>query len=153
MKEYKWIAKCTDGSFTDESKTSFKTKKECYNDMRNAVLEKMKWNTEYDEDFADLAHDEFLGYKVRFNQNEITHESYSGLYIYNIVEIEKMKTFEFTQEQIDEIIKALKDRQAMWEDHNKIIQMHGVDAQIEKFMKSNNEKITCIQTLINYLNA
>lgn len=64
-----------------------------------------------------------------------------------------MKPFEFTQEQINEIVKALKDRQEMWRDHNKVIQMHGSDEQIEKFVKSNNEKIVCLQTLINYLNA
>ena len=155
MKKYKWVAICTDGAYKDESNKVFETKKECYNDMRNAVLEKMKWNTEFDEDFADLDNDEYLGYTVRFNQNQITHESYSGLYIYDIVEINDkiMKKFEFTQEQINIIVDALKDKQSIWREHNEVIQMHGTNAQIEKFVKSNNDKIVCLQTLINYLNA
>jgi hypothetical protein len=45
MKKYKWIAECSDGAFNDES-ALFDTKRDCYNNMRNAVLEKMKWNTE-----------------------------------------------------------------------------------------------------------
>lgn len=61
--------------------------------------------------------------------------------------------FEFTQEQINIIVDALKDKQCMWRDHNEVIQMHGTDVQIEKFVKSNNEKIVNLQTLINYLNA
>ena len=64
-----------------------------------------------------------------------------------------MKTFEFTQEQINIIVDALKDKQAMWRDHNEVIQMHGTDAQIEKFVQKNNETIVCLQTLINYLDA
>ena len=42
-----------DGAFTDESKKIFSTEEECYNDMRNSALEKMKWNTEYNDDFYD----------------------------------------------------------------------------------------------------
>lgn len=79
----KWVAYSNDGSYEDFSKGSFDNKKDCYNDMRNAVLEKMKWNTEYDEDFP--YEDDAVGYKVRFAQDMIIHTSYSGTYVYKIV--------------------------------------------------------------------
>lgn len=91
--KYKWIAECSDGAFNDES-ALFNTEKECYNDMRNAVLEKMKWNTEYDEDFGDVPDDEYIGYDVRFKRRKITYKSYSGLYTYKIVEVEETKLYE-----------------------------------------------------------
>jgi hypothetical protein len=86
---YKWTAKSNDGSFTDESREIFDNKEECYNDMRNAALEKMKWNTEYREDFGDMEDGEYIGYTVRFSREVIIHESYSGIYIYKIVEVTK----------------------------------------------------------------
>ena len=77
-----WIAHSDDGAFSDESSRDFETQREAYDDMRNAVLEKMKWNTEYDEDFES---DEVnIDYEVNFSQNKITHISYSGLYEYEI---------------------------------------------------------------------
>lgn len=42
MKKYKWFAESNDGAFQDESIQTFTSKRECYNDMRNAALEKMK---------------------------------------------------------------------------------------------------------------
>ena len=85
---YKWVAKCSEGAFEDESKVLFDTKKECYIDMRNNALEKMKWNTEY-TDFAK--ENESIGYEVSFSQDKITHNSYSGLYTYEIVEVTAME--------------------------------------------------------------
>lgn len=81
--KYKWFANCDDGAFEDHSKEIFNTKKECYNSMRNAVLEKMKWNTQFDEDFNDDI-DTCIAYEVKFSQDRITHNSYSGLYVYEI---------------------------------------------------------------------
>ena len=52
--------------------------------MRNNALEKMKWNTEFEEDFAENMP---IEYKVSFSPDEIRHESYSGLYIYKVVEM------------------------------------------------------------------
>ena len=80
---YNWICKSGDGAYTEESKSNFETKIEAYNDMRNAALEKMKWNTEYDEDFDDV--DE-IDYHVDFvfSQGKIIHTSYSGIYTYEI---------------------------------------------------------------------
>lgn len=90
--KYRWIAKSDDGAFEDESALVFDTKRECYDDMRDAVLQKMKWNTEYDNDFE--FEDDYIGYKVLFGQNKITHHSYSGLYTYEIVEVkEELKCY------------------------------------------------------------
>lgn len=79
----KWVAFSNNGAYEAFSKDSFDNKKDCYNDMRNAVLEKMKWNTEFDEDFTEA--DDAVEYKVRFMQNMIIHQSYSGVYVYKIV--------------------------------------------------------------------
>lgn len=81
---YKWVAKSDDGVFEDESRTLFSSKKSCYNNMRMYALEKMQWNTQYDEDFGDC---DSIGYEVQFTQNSITHKSYSGVYTYKIVEV------------------------------------------------------------------
>ena len=96
--KYNGVGFSYDGSYEDFSRGSFDNKKDCYNDMRNAVLEKMKWNTEYDEDFP--YEDDAVGYKVRFTQDMIIHTSYSGVYVYKIVyadEVVKMKDI-FTEE-------------------------------------------------------
>ena len=81
---YKWVAECSDGAFNDESKELYQTKEECYCDMRDAALEKMKWNTEFRHDFD--GEDDSIGYEVSFSQNEIKHISYSGTYTYKIIE-------------------------------------------------------------------
>lgn len=78
--QYKWIATCSDGAYEAESNKIFDTKEECYNDMRNAVLEKMKWNTDYAEDYE--GDEQEIRYHVTFNRNTIVHASYSGIYTY-----------------------------------------------------------------------
>lgn len=79
--KYSWKAKSNDGSFEDDGGW-FETHEEAYNDMRNHALEKMKWNTE----FYDVEEEETLGYSVHLSKNKIVHESYSGVYTYEIVE-------------------------------------------------------------------
>ena len=94
----RWLAYSNDGAYNDFSEKSFDNKKDCYNDMRNAVLKKMKWNTEYDEDFDYK--DDAVNYKVRFTQDMIIHSSYSGIYVYKIVGADEMVKKEdiFTEE-------------------------------------------------------
>ena len=87
--KYKWVAECSDGAFNDESRELYQTKEECYCYMRDAALEKMKWNTEYNQDFDN--EEDSIGYKVSFSQNEIVHTSYSGTYTYKIVEVTAME--------------------------------------------------------------
>ena len=81
--KYKWVANCDDTAFEDESEKLFDTKKECYYDMRENALKKMTWNT----DWYDVGEDDYINYKVRFSRDCITHESYSGLYTYKIIEV------------------------------------------------------------------
>ena len=88
MKVYYWICSSNDGSYSDKSKTMFNKKKDCYNDMRNSALEKIKFNTEYDEDFCDS---KSIDYGVQFSQDKIIHQSYSGIYTYEVIEIDKNK--------------------------------------------------------------
>ena len=84
--KYKWVANCSDGSFEDESRL-FNTKKECYYDMRRSALDKMTWNTEWYDFDSPIEEDNYIGYKVKFRRDCITHESYSGLYTYKIIEV------------------------------------------------------------------
>lgn len=87
--KYKWVAECNDGSFNDESKELYRTKKECYCHMRDAALEKMKWNTDYLYNFDN--EEDSIKYEVLFSQNKIVHTSYSGTYTYKIVEVTAME--------------------------------------------------------------
>lgn len=82
-KRFKWVAFSHDWSYEVGSHSTFVTKDACYNDMRDAVLGKMKWNTEYNEDFSDGT--DAISYKVWFEQGMIVHQSYSGTYVYLIV--------------------------------------------------------------------
>ena len=89
---YKWIAYSHDYAYEDNSKKVFDTIKDCYNDMRKSVLEKMTWNTNYDEDFeypndevAPLNYGDAISYQVWFEKRMIVHRSFSGTYVYLIV--------------------------------------------------------------------
>lgn len=104
MKKYKWVAESNDRSFEDESRRDFTSKEDCYNDMRNAALEKMKWNTE----FYDVDDNDTLGYKVHFSKNKIVHESYSGVYTYEIKEVYDKKNVELTESQINTLKAAIR---------------------------------------------
>lgn len=149
MKKYKWIAYSNDGSYQDESSVEFSSKKECYNDMRNAALEKMKWNTE----FTDCDENDTLGYKVHFSQNKIIHESYSGVYTYEIKEVQEMKTIELTDEQrlmiAESIINMVHDIEDAQLEINKPM-YDGIET-IEKNRVTMNEYKLKYQTLLNYI--
>lgn len=80
--EYSWKAASNDGSYEAQPYKWFATKEDAYNDMRDEALEKMKWNTE----FYDVEEKDTLGYSVHFSKNKIVHESYSGVYTYEIVQ-------------------------------------------------------------------
>ena len=74
--------------------------------MRSAVLEKMKWNTEYDDgDFAECEDDYYDGitYQVHFAKKMIVHNSYSGGYVYKIIYADEKLTWQemFTKEVVD----------------------------------------------------
>ena len=89
---YKWVAYCHDFAYEDASEKVFDTIKDCYDDMRRAVLTKMTWNTNYDEDFeylgdevAPLNWGDAISYQVWFEKRMIVRHSFSGTYVYLIV--------------------------------------------------------------------
>ena len=153
MKKYKWVAASNDGAFEDESRQEFTSKKECYNDMRNAALEKMKWNTEYYADFADIIEDGYIGYEVKFSRNKIIHESYSGVYTYEIKEVSEMKTIELTDEQrlmiAESIINMVHDIEDAQLEINKPM-YDGIEI-FEKHRVAMAESKLKYQTLLNYI--
>jgi Asp-tRNA(Asn)/Glu-tRNA(Gln) amidotransferase C subunit len=149
MKKYKWVAESNDRSFEDESCKEFVSKEECYNDMRNAALEKMKWNTE----FTDCDENDTLGYKVHFSQNKIIHESYSGVYTHEIKEVQEMKTIELTDEQrlmiAESIINMVHDIENVQLEINNP-KYDGIEI-FEKHRVAMAESKLKYQTLLNYI--
>ena len=103
-KRFKWVAFSHDWSYEVGSETTFTTKDGCYNDMRTAVLNKMRWNTEYNEDFADGT--DAISYKVWFEQGMIVHQSFSGTYVYLIVNEDENPTYYDVFS--DEMVKRLQ---------------------------------------------
>lgn len=98
MKKYSWKASSDDGCYEDKGRRWFDTKKEAYEDMREYALEKMQWNTEWE----DVDENNTLGYEVHFSRNKIVHTSYSGTYTYEIVEhAETIRKHDRTWEVID----------------------------------------------------
>ena len=149
MKKYRWVAESNDRSFEDESRQEFASKEECYNDMRNAALEKMKWDTE----FTDCDENDTLGYKVHFSQNKIIHESYSGVYTYEIKEVEEMKTIELTDEQIKMISSAIRVYCSDME--SSLLEINSPRFDNMSGIKKYRKQLTCkklkYQTLLNYI--
>ena len=84
--KYKWVANCNDNSFYNDESRLFDTMEECYYDMRRNALGKMTWNTEWC-DVNDMDEDCYIDYKVKFSRDRITHESFSGIYTYKIIEV------------------------------------------------------------------
>lgn len=152
MKKYKWVAASNDGAFEDESRQEFTSKRECYNDMRNAALGKMKWNTEYDADFADVINDGYIGYEVKFSRNEIIHESYSGVYTYEIKEVEEMKTINLTEEQVNMVTHALKTTiRVNQESIDRMYEVCGENEHTKETAKNLVDGNVCLRTLLNYI--
>lgn len=113
--KYSWKAKSDDGNFGDNGGW-FETHEEAYKDMRNHALEKMKWNTEF-EDFSDMDEKDWIGYDVKFHPNYIVHESYSGTYTYEIIKKrEKVCVYDNT-----------------WTVEDKFTPIDGVDWKVAKF--------------------
>lgn len=96
----KWVGYSYDGSYHEVSKNSFDNVEDCYNDMRDAVLSKMKWNTNVGEELNDV--DDVVEYKVIFTKEMIAHSSYSSCYVYKIVSEDENPTKEeiFTEEMV-----------------------------------------------------
>jgi hypothetical protein len=105
VKRFKWVAFSHDWSYEVGSETAFVTKEGCYNDMRTAVLNKMRWNTEYNDDFEDGT--DAISYKLWFERGMIVHQSYSGTYVYLIVNEDENP--DYYDVFSDEMVKHLQD--------------------------------------------
>ena len=92
---FAWVAKSNDGAYNEKSQRTFATQAEAYNDMRQTVLDKMKWNTEYDEDFGDGD----VPYTVVFSPEIIFHASFSGVYVYRVVPAKDAESIHKTDEK------------------------------------------------------
>ena len=133
-KRFKWVAFSHDWSYEVDSHSTFVTKDACYNDMRDAVLGKMKWNTEYKEDFEDGT--SAISYKVWFEQGMIVHKSYSGTYVYLIVNEDENPSYYDVFN--DEMVRHLHDIDMIdWAGVNTI---ESYQARHQEQMKKEEEK-------------
>lgn len=67
-----------------ESKKFFDTHEECYEDMWNAVNEKVLWNIEFDDFKFD---EDTITIKITANRNKIVCESHSGTYTWTVKKV------------------------------------------------------------------
>lgn len=82
MKSYKWYGVSNDKSFYVTG-ANFGSFIGCRGEMEKAALDKMTWNTTLD-DFCDGC--EEIGYQVKFKTDMIAHLSYSGKYLFIILD-------------------------------------------------------------------
>ena len=153
---YKWVAYCHDWAFEDKSNGTFEDENECYNDMRNAVLEKMKWNTNIEDgDFADCQNDytDGITYEVHFAKKMIVHKSYSGTYVYLMLEEDESDSYfdVFSEERVKELkglgyldgfnIATIESYRKRHEEQVKKEQENKEKAERENFCKNIGTKI------------
>lgn len=62
-----------------------------------------------------------------------------------------MRTLELTEDACRLIADALKAQIEMWEDHNRVLAMHGIDDVVQKYIDKNNTKIGELRTLLDYI--
>jgi hypothetical protein len=103
--KYIWNAVCSDGGWTDRSNEIFGTLKECYNNMRDAALSKLHYNTEIDE----MPEDEGPVYwKLKFdgeNKTIILHSEICGTYTYNVIEVTNQYIVKVEKAETNECIE------------------------------------------------
>lgn len=150
-KKFKWVAFSHDSAYEADSEHRFTTKGECYNDMRNAVLEKMKWNTEFDEDLPDET--DAVSYKVWFEQGMIVHQSYSGTYVFLIVNEDEDP--DYYDVFSDEMVKRLQEIDMIDSAGVETIQsyqiMHKKQVEKEKKAELNSAMIELLKTKKDYM--
>lgn len=64
-----------------------------------------------------------------------------------------MKELTLTKDAVQLLIESVADEIKMWEEHNEIISMHGIDERVRYFLDKNNIKIGELKTLLNYLES
>lgn len=105
---FKWVAYCHDWAFEDKSNGTFEDENECYYDMRNAALEKMKWNTNIEDGDFEYCQNDYtdgITYEVHFAKKMIVHKSYSGTYVYLMLEEDETDSYfdVFSKERVEEL--------------------------------------------------
>lgn len=64
-----------------------------------------------------------------------------------------MKELVLTSDAVGLLIESVADEIKMWEEHNEILSMHGIDEKVRYFLDKNNIKIGELRTLLNYLES
>ena len=100
-KKCKWVAWAEGRDYIDESDRTFDYEYQAYADMAEKAVLKMLWNTEY-ADFSDC---DSIGYSVVFTPTAISHDSYSGVYVYAIIDEDETLTDEQKKEIEERIWK------------------------------------------------
>lgn len=86
-RKYIWKASCSDGGWDDRSSKAFDTIEECYNDMREAALHKMTYNTDYKEIKDEPYDTQWICYFHGNDQTKITLNGAGCVYTYFIQSI------------------------------------------------------------------
>lgn len=113
-KSYKWYGTSNVKSFCARG-ANFGSFEECRKSMSESALTKMLWNTEI-EDFSDGC--EEIGYRVKFKKDMICHESYSGKYIFIVLDAdENTANVELVDRMINEHILSESDREMAYKQY------------------------------------
>jgi hypothetical protein len=64
-----------------------------------------------------------------------------------------MKELVLTKDAVQLLIESVADEIKMWEEHNEILSMHGIDEKVKYFLDKNKVKIGELKTLLNYLES
>ena len=64
-----------------------------------------------------------------------------------------MKELVLTKDAVQLLIESVADEIKMWEEHNEILFMHGIDEKVKYFLDKNEIKIGELKTLLNYLES
>jgi hypothetical protein len=116
--KYTWTAASDDKVWNDKATRLFDTQEDCYADMMDHAVNKMKWNVDWEDVVEGQNIIEngglkktnevgkyagYIGYDVKFMPHKIVHTSYSGTYTYEIVTVadEGEKPVEKREERLD----------------------------------------------------
>lgn len=108
---YKWYGTSNDRSFIARG-LIFGNFRGCREEMEKYALDKMTWNTTID-DFDDGT--EEIGYQVKFKRDMIAHLSYSGKYVFIILDAdEEVANRELVDRMFKEGLLAKSERDAAY---------------------------------------
>lgn len=64
-----------------------------------------------------------------------------------------MKELVLTSDAVQLLIESVADEIKMWEEHNELLSMYGIDEKVKYFLDKNEVKIGELKTLLNYLES